>query len=101
MLQRLRPPQQPSRSTMAMILKSGRLIRASIKSEGARTSEGSQSDCTHRRSRASRGAKPGPTTNIGRRARWPPMNADKRRGIYILAASSGALIAALLFRWLV
>jgi hypothetical protein len=30
-----------------------------------------------------------------------PMNADRRRGIYILAASSGALIAALLFRWLV
>jgi hypothetical protein len=29
------------------------------------------------------------------------MNADKRRGIYILAASSCALIAALLFRWLV
>ena len=48
-----------------------------------------------------RGAKRAATKITGRPARWPSMNADKRRGIYILAASSGALIAALLFRWLV
>jgi hypothetical protein len=51
-----------------------------------------------------------PTEEPEPAAKWAPnedrpprrvaaMSADKRRGIYILAASSGALIAALLFRW--
>ena len=59
-IQSLRRPQHP-RSTMAMILKSGKLLRTSIKSEGAPTSEGSQSDLTHRRrgSRANEGNGPG------------------------------------------
>ncbi len=48
-------------------------------------------------------AEPGKVLNEDHRPprRVAAMNADKRRGIYILTASSAALIAALLIRWLV
>jgi hypothetical protein len=78
-----------------MVLKPGRLLQGS---EGKRISEGSQSDRTHRRGGAGR-----KVLNEDHRPprRVAAMNADKRRGIYILTASSAALIAALLIRWLV
>jgi hypothetical protein len=79
-----------------MVLKPGRLFRGS---EGTRISEGSQSDRTHRRGGAGRKVDPNEDHRPPRRV--AAMNADKRRGIYILTASSAALIAALLIRWLV